>query len=602
MAAAVVTAASPSPRRAPPSSSSPSFLHFFHSISPFPTSQKSRYPIFDKQWRRPPFPLFPAPHSSPSSFVALLGQEAALAEEEEEEPSSHLTEGEIPRLAWNFPVNATLGEQLSQYEGKISSKQCEEVLETLAKEENNKELQMNCIYFFQWMRSQEPPLVTPRAYTVIFPFLGKAGMGDELLTLFNSLPRSEEYRDVFVYSAAMSGFLNCRRYDDACKVFEIMEENHIDPNQITCHKMILIMRRQGRSPKEQWDFFQKMNRKGVNWSSEVVVALIRSFCIAGLKEEALMLFWEMEKKGIAPNVNMYNTLMNAYRRDNQVEEAEGLFAEMKAIGIKPTYASYGVLIDSYSRRMDPENVGRLLKEMQDDGFELDTTSYKLLFCAYGNQGKSDLAAAILTMKRTGIKLASHSYSALVHAYSVRGCPEQAYQVFEDMQLEGFKPGIDTYTVLLDAFKHAGDTKTLIKLWKRMKNDNVQWKRMTFNTILDCFAKRGCYSEAVDVIQEFRKFGFPPTVMTYNMLMNAYARGGQHSKLPQLLEDMLALTLKPDSVTYLTMIYAYVHVGDFKTAFFYHKQMVENGKLPDASSYKKLKKVLHMKAAMMKMQD
>lgn len=130
----------------------------------------------------------------------------------------------------------------------------------------------------------------------------------------------------------------------------------------------------------------------------------------------------------------------------------------------------------------------------------------------------------------------------------------------------------------------------------MRTNKVEGTRVTFNILVDGFAKQGHYVEARDVIFEFGKIGFQPTVMTYNMLMNAYARGAQESKLPQLLKEMAALELKPDSFTYCTMIYAYIRVRDFKRAFFYHKEMVKSGQVPDPRSYEKLRAILEVKAA------
>lgn len=67
------------------------------------------------------------------------------------------------------------------------------------------------LYFFDWMRSQEPTLVTPRACSVMFPMLGRARMGDELIALFRNLPSKKQFRDVHVYNAAISGLMSCGR-------------------------------------------------------------------------------------------------------------------------------------------------------------------------------------------------------------------------------------------------------------------------------------------------------------------------------------------------------------------------------------------------------
>ncbi|XP_034909097.1 pentatricopeptide repeat-containing protein At5g50280, chloroplastic [Populus alba] len=508
--------------------------------------------------------------------------------------------GEILKLARELPKNMTLGEILGGYEGRVSAKESVEILGLMGEEG----LLMGCLYFYEWMGLQEPSLVTARACTILFPILGRAGMGDKLVILLRNLPQQKEFLDVHVYNSAISGLLCCRRYNDAYEVYEAMEAYNVSPDHVTCCIMITVMRKKGCTAKEAWEFFERMTRKGVKWSPEVLGALIKSFCDEGLKKEALIIQTEMERRGISSNAIIYNTLMDSYSKSNQIEEAEGLYSEMQAKGLKPTSATFNILMDAYSRRMQPDIVEKLLLEMQDAGLAPNAKSYTCLISAYGRQKKmSDMAAdAFLRMKKAGIKPTSYSYTALIHAYSVSGWHEKAYITFENMQREGIKPSIETYTTLLDAFRRAGDTKTLMDIWKLMMREKVEGTRVTFNILLDGFAKQGHYMEARDVINEFKKFGLHPTVMTYNMLMNAYARGGQDSKLPQLLKEMATLKLEPDSITYTTMIYAYVRVRDFRRAFFYHKMMVKSGKVPDAKSYQKLRAILDVKAAIKNRRD
>lgn len=508
--------------------------------------------------------------------------------------------GEIMGIANNLPENSTLGEQLSGYEGRVGETECVEVLELMIQEG----MMMSCLYFYEWMGLQEPSMVTPRACSVLFPALGRAGMGGELMILWRNLLDTREFRDVHVYNAAMSGLLSSGRYQDAWKVYDAMEMNNILPDRVTGSTMITVMRKEGKTAKDAWDFFERMNRKGVKWSLEVVGALIKSFCDEGLQKQALIIQGEMEKKGISSNTIVYNTLIDAYCKSNQLEEAEALFVEMKTKGLSPSTATYNIFMDAYSKRMQPEIVEKLLQEMQSTGLEPNVKSYTNLISAYGRQKKmSDMAAdAFLRMKKAGIKPTSHSYTALIHAYSISGWHEKAYKAFENMLREGIKPSIETYTALLDAFRRAGDAQTLKEIWKSMIQEKIEGTRITFNILLDGFAKQGHYVEARDVISEFGKIGFQPTVVTYNMLINAYGRGGQHLKLPQLLKEMTALNLKPDSVTYATMIYAFIRVRDFKRAFYYHKQMVKSGQVPDAESYQKLRAILNVKAALKNKKD
>lgn len=107
----------------------------------------------------------------------------------------------ILKIARNIAENSTLGELLGSFEGKVDEGDCIHLLARMGKEG----LISECLYFFEWMGLQRASLVTPRSCSVLFPVLGRAGKGRELMTLFKNLPRSKRFRDVHVYNATISG-------------------------------------------------------------------------------------------------------------------------------------------------------------------------------------------------------------------------------------------------------------------------------------------------------------------------------------------------------------------------------------------------------------
>ena len=122
-------------------------------------------------------------------------------------PEENGVVGEILGIARKIPPNFTLGEILVPFEGKVEEGDCIYLLERMGKEG----LILECLYFFEWMRLQKPSLVTPRSCSVLFPVLGRAGKGKELITLFNNLPKSKRFRDVHVYNSAISGLASSGR-------------------------------------------------------------------------------------------------------------------------------------------------------------------------------------------------------------------------------------------------------------------------------------------------------------------------------------------------------------------------------------------------------
>lgn len=496
----------------------------------------------------------------------------------------------IINIAKILPGNTMVADFLDPYIGRISHRDCNLLLQLLGEEG----LYLQALHLLQWMRVNDPSLVTPRTYSRIFLLLGKAGMAEELWVLYRNMPEGREFHSVNVYNAMISGFSRCARYDDAWQVLKEMEKD-IGPDSVTCSSLITIMRESGQNAKKAWQFFDRMSKSGVKLSSEIFGSLIKSFCNEGLTKEALIILSEMEKRGFKPNDIIYNTLIDTYAKMNQLEEAEGLFLEMKERDLHPTVSTYNTLIDAYSKKGRHEVVEELMEEMEQSGLKPDVWTFTYLLSAYGRQKKmGDKATdAFLRMRKQGLLPTSQSYTALIHVYSLCGWHEKMYNTFENMTREGLKPSIETYTTLLDCYRRAGDTQKLMEIWKMMMKDGIKGTRVTFNILVDGFAKKGRYYEARNVILEFGKMGLKPHVMTYNMLINAYARGGRLSKCLQVLKEMDAAGLKPDAYTYSTLIYAFFRVNDFRKAFYYHKEMIKNNQVSDSMSYAKMKAVLDL---------
>jgi hypothetical protein len=60
-----------------------------------------------------------------------------------------------------------------------------------------------------------------------------------------------------------------------------MEKNNVQPDHLTSSILLNVIKKTKASAKDAWEFFQRMNRKGINWSLEVADALINIFCCEG---------------------------------------------------------------------------------------------------------------------------------------------------------------------------------------------------------------------------------------------------------------------------------------------------------------------------------
>uniref|UniRef100_A0A0D9WEQ0 Pentacotripeptide-repeat region of PRORP domain-containing protein n=1 Tax=Leersia perrieri TaxID=77586 RepID=A0A0D9WEQ0_9ORYZ len=184
--------------------------------------------------------------------------------------------------------------------GALSVEECVELMRRMGEEG----LALGCLHLLRWMlASEEPLLSSPKAWLLAVVALGRAQVADEVMEIVESLPRERRFGEVVLYNAAMSSLAYCGRYDDAWKIFKLIEENNIQPDHMTSLIVLNVMNKSSTSAKEAWEFFQLMDRKGVKWSLDTCISLIKIFCDEGLKTEALIIqkekkdeFWKNRKK------------------------------------------------------------------------------------------------------------------------------------------------------------------------------------------------------------------------------------------------------------------------------------------------------------------
>lgn len=115
---------------------------------------------------------------------------------------------EILRIASNLPDNRMLEEFMDPFTNKVSNMEGNLILEALGEE--------NSIYqvlsFFQWMRLQEPCLLDPRSFSILFVLLGRAGMADKAVDYYQIMPPETAFHCVQVYNSLITSLTDCDRY------------------------------------------------------------------------------------------------------------------------------------------------------------------------------------------------------------------------------------------------------------------------------------------------------------------------------------------------------------------------------------------------------
>ncbi|BFG33937.1 hypothetical protein CerSpe_202110 [Prunus speciosa] len=287
-----------------------------------------------------------------------------------------------------------------------------------------------------------------------------------------------------------------------------------------------------------------------------------------------------------PNVYTWNTLIRAYASSSEPAESILVFLEMldhcSECPDKYTY-TFAIKAASELRALQ---VGRGFHGMTIKA-SLGSDIYILnsLVHFYGSCGDLDLARRVFvkTPKKDVV-----SWNSMITVFAQGNCPQEALELFKEMEAENVKPNDVTMVsvlsacakkvdlefgrwvcsyiqrneikenltlnnAMLDMYVKCGSVEDAKRLFDRMpEKDIVSW-----TTMLDGYAQLGNYEEA------WRVFAAMPSqdIAAWNVLISSYEQSGKPKEALAVFNELQkSKSPKPDEVTLVSTLAACAQLG------------------------------------------
>ncbi|CAK8570746.1 unnamed protein product [Lathyrus sativus] len=288
--------------------------------------------------------------------------------------------------------------------------------------------------------------------------------------LFDDMPQRD--KDVFSWTALISGYTQTHNPSEAIKLFRRMQLENVKPDEIAIlavlsacadlgalrmgewihnyiekHKLskivplynsLIDMYAKSGNISKALQLFENMKHKTIiTWTT-----MISGLALHGLGKEALHVFSCMEKEGrVKPNEVTFIAILSACSHVGLVELGRDYFTSMRSrYGIEPKIEHYGCMIDLLGRAGHLQEAKKLLLQMP---FEANAAIWGSLLAASTRCGDADLAEEAL---RHLMVLEPHhcgNYSLLSNTYASLGRWSESWMVRKDMRNAGVEkvPGI-----------------------------------------------------------------------------------------------------------------------------------------------------------------
>lgn len=350
--------------------------------------------------------------------------------------------------------------------------------------------------------------------------------------IFSRLPN----KDVVSWNAMMSGCVRHGQAKMAVKIYEQMQHNLVEAGEDTfacvlkaCADLHLLETGREIHSKVQGsgmemlplvgnsliymyakcgclkcgrEVFEKMCERDVlSW-----YAMIAGYKQHGFPHEAIQLYEQMEKEKIKPNSRIWTSVLNACADLVCLQAGRRVHDHILKHGEQTSLSVSNALVDMYAKCGDIENARRIFDEMS--------------------------ARDVV------------SWSAIIGGYIVHGFPKEALKLYEQMQVENFRPNEMTFASILKACGRLASLEQGKRVHAEMLNCGIELDVILRTALVDMYGKCGSIKNARKEFEAMPK----RNVVSWNAMIAAYVHQGLTDEAVRLYYQMQREGLQPSSAT------------------------------------------------------
>ena len=332
----------------------------------------------------------------------------------------------------------------------------------------------------------------------------------------------------------------------------------------------------------------------------------------------------INQSGMEQNTYVANNLVSMYIKCGDLEAARGVFDKL----VKKNVFSWTIIIGGYAKHKRAEKAMELFNQMCQKGVQPDAFTFSSVLKACANPSALQWGKEVhACVRHAGLQSDVHVGSALVHMYAKcgsiddarlafdkmeernvitwnvmigglaqHGCGHEAYELFLQMQREGFKPDAVTYASILNACASAGALEwvkevhmhareagfesdvrvgsALVHMYAkcgsiddaRLAFDKMEERNVvTWTVMIGGLAEHGCGHEAYELFLQMKREGFKPNAFTYASILNACASAGALEWVKEVHRHARAAGFESDVRVGSALVHMYAKCGSMDDA-------------------------------------
>ncbi|XP_058074120.1 pentatricopeptide repeat-containing protein At2g22410, mitochondrial-like [Magnolia sinica] len=321
-------------------------------------------------------------------------------------------------------------------------------------------------------------------------------------------------RDLVSWNSMINGYVWSGRVDEALKLFQEMEGEGVEPDEVTMIGVVSSCAQLGDLELER-GFHHYIEERGLKFTIALSNALMDMYVKCGSLEQARLLFDNMPRRTVVS----WTTMVVGYVKFGYMDAARECFDEMPERDV----VMWNSMIAGYVQHKRGKDALALFQEMQAAGVKPNGVAMVSLLSACAQIGALETGIWVHHyIDRHMIPQTVALGMALVDMYAKCGKIEKSLQVFEVIP----ERKTLTWTTMIGGLAIHGRGRDAISYFMKMIDIGLTPDEVTFVEVLSACCHAGLVDEGHRFFDQMSTtFGLSPKLKHYSCMVDLLGRAG-----------------------------------------------------------------------------
>ncbi|XP_022732435.1 pentatricopeptide repeat-containing protein At2g03880, mitochondrial-like [Durio zibethinus] len=379
----------------------------------------------------------------------------------------------------------------------------------------------------------------------------KCGVMEDAETVFKCLPR----RNIISWTAIINGLYRHEDFDKAMRLFSLMRESGIEPNEYT-FTIALASCGSMKNLDNSHLLHALVIKKGMALGEFVGTAIIDMYSELGEMDDAEK---QLKVMGILASKVSWNALTKGFVQNEKANEALDAFGEMVRKDAACDEFTFSIILKACASLPSFTSCQQIHARIVKANFDSNTHVGSSLLEAYTKCGSIEDAERVFSRISAPDVV---SWNSLIKAYSQNGNPGRAISLFRRMIDKGFRPTVSTLLAVLSACSHSGEIQEGQEIFQSMVREfGILPEEAHYSCMVDLLGRSGQLDKALDFINNLP---VKPTASIWKPLLAA-CRCHKNLQMAEFVAKHILAMDPNDATVYVTLSNMYAEAGQLVNA-------------------------------------